>query len=355
MSIAVFDCEDLSPSCQGVEPNLVYTVHIIDVNDNKPECVSTSTQLTIPETDVPGTEHATSVICSDVDRTNDTTGMIYYEIGSSASLAATIFEVFGTPHSPVNNLRRLNVRLLAPLDYENTTQYVLHIRVHDGGTPPLYSNENITLTINVASVNEHLPFFESELVLLSLSEDFDISNVIHTSAVIDLDHAPDDRALYQLFFNPDNKFFINSTTGNITLTSSLDREMNDSYKLVVLATEDTTQSHNHTATQTIQITINDVNDNSPQLDLPLTPIQIQQNVTIGEIHTFDCVDFDIGDNGIFTCDITSPVFNTVTLFSLSVVSPVCSLLIESTPVPSCSVPLTTQPGYSKRTTQAWIP
>ena len=338
--IAVFDCEDLSPSCQGVEPNLVYTVHIIDVNDNKPECVSTSTQLTIPETDVPGTEHATSVICSDVDRTNDTTGMIYYEIGSSASLAATIFEVFGTPHSPVNNLRRLNVRLLAPLDYENTTQYVLHIRVHDGGTPPLYSNENITLTINVASVNEHLPFFESELVLLSLSEDFDISNVIHTSAVIDLDHAPDDRALYQLFFNPDNKFFINSTTGNITLTSSLDREMNDSYKLVVLATEDTTQSHNHTATQTIQITINDVNDNSPQLDLPLTPIQIQQNVTIGEIHTFDCVDFDIGDNGIFTCDITSPVFNTVTLFSLSVVSPVCSLLIESTPVPSCSVPLT---------------
>ena len=337
--INVFDCEELLPACQGVG-DFVYTVHIIDVNDNKPECVSNSSQLTISETDIPGTEHATSIVCSDIDRSNETTGMIYFELDSNDSLAFSTFEAFSTSFPSMTNSRILNVRLRTPLDYENTTQYVLHIRVHDGGTPPLYSDGNITLTVNVASVNEHLPFFENELLLLSLSEDFNISKIIHTSAVIDLDHAPDNRSLYQLFLNPDNKFSINSTTGDITLMSSLDREITDSYELVVLATEDIAQPHNHTATQTIQITINDVNDNSPQLDLPLTPIQVQQNVPTGEIHTFNCVDIDIGNNGIFSCDITSPVFNSVNLFSLSVVSPVCSISIKSNPVPNCSAPLT---------------
>ena len=338
--INVYDCVELLPSCQAVE-TFVYTIHIIDVNDNKPHCVSYSALLTIPETDIPATDHATSVICYDIDRSNETIGMIYYEIDSSNSPAFVTFDVFSTSFpSTMINSRILNVRLLTPLDYENTTRYVLHIRVHDGGTPPLYSDENITLTINVASVNEHLPFFENELVLLSLSEDFNISNIIHTSTVIDLDHAPDNRSLYQLFINPDNKFFITSTTGDISLTSSLDREMKDAYELVVLVTEDIAQPHNHTATQTIQITISDINDNSPQLDLPLTPIQIQQNVSIGEIHTFNCVDIDTGDNRIFTCGMTSPVFNSVNLFSLSVVPPMCSILIESNPVPNCSVPLT---------------
>ncbi|KAI6652190.1 Protocadherin Fat 4-like [Oopsacas minuta] len=337
--LTVYDCEELLSSCQG-ETNMdfVYVVYIEDVNDNRPYCNSTITHLTIPETDPLNKNHTTSVICYDIDRSADKFGMVYFEIDPNNSIAKETFEVFSSSIQPsVGNARRLKLRLVKPLDYENITQYVVLIRVYDGGLPSLYSDDVITLTVAVASVNEHLPFFENKLEKLSLSEDFNISNIVHTSTVIDLDHAPDNRTLYQLSVNPDEKFLINITNGEITLASSLDREQVHLYRLVVLATEDTLEPHNHTAAQTIEITITDINDNSPQLDLPAVPIQIQQNVSIGEIHSFPCSDADIDDNGIFRCDVTSPVFNNI--FILNVKSPNCSLSLESIPVPNCNASL----------------
>ena len=336
--VNVFDCEELLPACQGQDTN-VYLVHILDVNDNRPRCLSNSTRLTIPETDSPSEEYPTSVLCYDIDRSNQTFGMIYFEIASNDSVVRQTFEVFSTMHSQVDNTRRLNIRLLQSLDYENTSQYVIEVRALDGGTPPLYSEDIVTLTIDVANINEHRPFFSSELVPIALSEDFNISNIVYNSTVIDLDHAPENSALYQLSVTPDEKFQINNITGEITLSSSLDREIVDAYLLVVLATETTLPVHNHTATQTIEVTVSDINDNPPTLILPSSPIQIQQNVSLGEIHTFPCTDRDLADNSIFLCDVTSPLFGNTELFVFSVESQVCKLSVNTSPAPNCTVAL----------------
>ena len=339
--VKVFDCEELLPDCEGQQTStLVYLVYILDVNDNLPQCLSNSTRVTIPETASPNVEYPTSVLCYDIDRSNQTFGMVYFEIVSNDSEARQTFEVFSTMHSQVNNTRRLNLRLLNSLDYENTSQYVIQVRALDGGTPPLYSEETIILTVDVANINEHRPFFSSEMIPLALSEGFNISNIVHNSTVIDLDHAPEDSAFYQLSVAPDEKFQIDNITGEITLSSSLDREMVDSYLLVIYATETTLPLHNHTATQTIIVTVNDVNDNFPTLTLPTSPIQIQQNVSLGGIHTFPCTDKDLADNSIFDCDITSPVYGNSKLFVFSVESQLCRLLVNRSPVPNCSVALT---------------
>ena len=338
-TVEVFDCEELDTACKdSINSFYVHIINLKDVNDNSPQCILNSTRVTIPETDSPNEEYPTAVLCSDID-TEEDFSMIYFEITPNNSVLMETFEVFSTLHSQVNNTRRLNIRLLQSLDYENTSQYVIQVRAYNKEPSLLYTEPVITLTVDVSNINEHGPFFSSEIITLSLSEDFDISNIVYNSTVIDLDHPPENSVLYQFSANTDEKFQINNITGEITLSSSLDREMASFYQLVVFATETTLPVNNHTATQRINITVNDVNDNSPNLILPASPIEIQQNVSLGEIHTFPCSDSDVGINNTFSCDVTSPVYGSTELFLFSVESPVCKLLVGTGPVPNCSVAL----------------
>ena len=72
----------------------------------------------------------------------------------------------------------------------------------------------------------------------------------------------------------EGRFTIDSTSGLVTTTTSLDRELEDSYQLVVMAADDGLLSRS--AVVTLDVHVDDLNDNAPRF------LQRQYNVFIRE-------------------------------------------------------------------------
>ena len=79
---------------------------------------------------------------------------------------------------------------------------------------------------------------------------------------------------YSLVDNGEGRFTIDSTSGLVTTTTSLDRELEDSYQLVVMAADDGLLSRS--AVVTLDVHVDDLNDNAPRF------LQRQYNVFIRE-------------------------------------------------------------------------
>ena len=344
-TVKVFDCPELLPSCQGTGPPNTVTVQFVDENDNRPVCQKYSDSIIIPETSPIGSVFPTSIICDDLDLSRDALGdlsifsLVNFEINNTDLRIRERFQVLNTTADFDKNSAELNVRLLQLLDHENSSRYVLHIRVFDGGSPPLYSVNSISLTILVRNINEHGPFYSPTSLILPIREDFNILTAVFNATAMDLDNPPEHISLYSLSVIPNEKFRIDNTTALISLASSLDRESVSGYEIQVTATEIAPPS-NRTATLNISVVVTDFNDNPPVLTLPPTSIDIRQSIPLGIVGTFPCIDRDEGISRMFDCDIMSPVFGGIQLFSFNVgVSQSCTLSIEGNPVPNCSVPL----------------
>ena len=79
---------------------------------------------------------------------------------------------------------------------------------------------------------------------------------------------------YSLVDDGEGRFTIDSTTGLVTTTTTLDRELEDSYQLVVMAADDGLLSRS--AVVTLDVHVDDLNDNAPRF------LQRQYNVFIRE-------------------------------------------------------------------------
>ena len=79
---------------------------------------------------------------------------------------------------------------------------------------------------------------------------------------------------YSLIDDGEGRFTIDSISGLVSTTTSLDRELEDSYQLVVMAADDGLLSHS--AVVTLDVNVDDINDNAPHF------LQRQYNVFIRE-------------------------------------------------------------------------
>ena len=73
------------------------------------------------------------------------------------------------------------------------------------------------------------------------------------------------------------RFVINSTSGEILLNSKLDYEEESSIVLTVVATDDA-DIYPNTATITVTINVNDVNDNAPVVTNLPNEVEVEENV-----------------------------------------------------------------------------
>jgi hypothetical protein len=92
-----------------------------------------------------------------------------------------------------------------------------------------------------------------------------------------------------------DNFHINASTGIITTSnnSSLDRERNDSYSLVVMATD----GGNRNTTADLTISITDVNDESPKFAHQIFYANISEDASRGTIvRKVTATDLDTGIN-----------------------------------------------------------
>lgn len=183
------------------------------------------------------------------------------------------------------------------LDREDESSYNLLILATDG------LNENrARVLITVLDVNDETPSFESLLYNpLPFPEDHSVDTELLRVQAMDEDEGSNGEVTYTST-NIDQKFSLNSATGAILLSSSLDYEDTTRYTFDVTATDGGRPPLSSTAR--VQIAISDVNDNSPVFEPHSSTFTILENEPAGTvITTLTATDADSASNAVVQYEI----------------------------------------------------
>lgn len=156
---------------------------------------------------------------------------------------------------------RIQVRNPDYLDYERNTEINLVVEAKTDGSPILYGYCN--LIIRLIDQNDSSPKFTQQQYSAAVWEGNNKGTFVLQIHAFDDDQGQNSRLLYHIVDgNHDNAFVIEPAFSGIVKTNIvLDREIRDTYRLTVIATDEGVPQM--TGTARVRINIVDINDNRP--------------------------------------------------------------------------------------------
>ena len=219
-------------------------VMVEDINDNAPVFSQDHYEAEVEEEQFPGLRVMT-VVASDGDSGDN--GQLQYRWREGD--AATGFDIDPTTGDITTSMK---------LDREKQERYELHVEAYDNGEKALTGAAVIKVTVK--DINDNPPKF-TRILSINITENSPIGTKVVTVETTDKDTGENAEVSFELTENPGDKFKIDSVTGDIRVTGSLDREEQDEYLLKVVATDGAWR-----AETSVGINIQDENDNSPMFD-----------------------------------------------------------------------------------------
>ncbi|PKK21808.1 FAT atypical cadherin 2 [Columba livia] len=187
------------------------------------------------------------------------------------------------------------LQVLSPLDHERTSFYILNITVYDLGTPQKSSWK--LLAVNVLDTNDNTPKFPQGAYWVAIPEHVATGTTIAQLKAEDADTDDNGRVKYSLL-SPTDKFAINSVTGEVTVTGALDRELWPYYVLKIEARDQPKTGYELFSVTDLTVTLEDVNDNTPQCLPALNNVKVPEDLPVGTILLFlEVFDPDTGSGG----------------------------------------------------------
>ena len=175
--------------------------------------------------------------------------------------------------------------LISSLDYEFRTLHSLTVAATDNGTPP--RSTSVTVEIIVLDFNDNPPVFTMDTYIGNILENEVAGTPILRVNITDADSA--DNSQVEFTITPSNLFMVDNL-GLILSSEELDREAAASYSLMIEVTNNGTGVV-LTDVATVQITVMDVNDNSPQFSAVqysrVLKAPLAVNTTVVHIQTSD--------------------------------------------------------------------
>lgn len=275
-------------------------IEVLDENDNAPEFTQTNIEISVNETTAVGKElmrfRATD---SDLGENSVVTFSI------SHGNRRDTFHIDSTTGS---------LYLHKPLDYEDTTSYVLNITASDGGTPRLATT--IAFSVNVIDENDNPPSFPNTAIVRQINEGMAINTPIVTITAEDPDSGINGKVTYSIQnqdpVNHKRHFGINATSGVIYTLLDIDRETIDAFRLTVVATDQAAiASARLSAEKIVTVIVEDINDNAPifvsmnSAALPLHDIMVAPGHDGSVIMNVFARDADSSKNGLVTYEMVS--------------------------------------------------
>uniref|UniRef100_G1KXN5 Protocadherin alpha subfamily C, 2 n=1 Tax=Anolis carolinensis TaxID=28377 RepID=G1KXN5_ANOCA len=271
-------------------------VEIRDINDNAPIFSANEHILSIAEVITPGTRFPLEG-ASDAD------------IGPNAFLTYKLrpndyFSIEQKTNDHHN--KPLTIVLKKPLDREEIPTHHLLLTATDGGKPELTGT--VQLVINVLDTNDNPPVFNQSVYKIKLVE-----NAANGTLVIKLNATDlDERSNGEIYFfsahiapNFQKIFKINSNTGEVTVSGSVDFEDRSVYDLQIVA-EDKGNPPLSGHCQLI-IEVLDVNDNAPEVSVSSLSVPVPEDSPPGTVVALISVsDKDSEANGQVTCSLWPP-------------------------------------------------
>ena len=233
------------------------TFEITDINDNAPEFVNPPTMISVSEAAMIGYE-VTELEAGDLD------------LGENAVIS---YSLTGATQFTINSTTGV-VILASSLDYEMSTEHIITVTASN---PDGLNSTAHNITINVIDENDNSPVFTMNPYTASVAEHSDPDTLVVTVRADDADSGVLGQVRYSITSgNTQGAFIIDSINGMISTVDDIDREMLDAYTLGVTATDGGSQS----AQSTVEISITDINDNTPVFDPSSYPITVYENASV---------------------------------------------------------------------------
>lgn len=179
-----------------------------------------------------------------------------------------------------------------------------------------------TVQIQILDENDNKPIFSLDFYTFHIAENSAINTIVGTIEATDLDTLdPRNPLTYRLDHSSMvyRQFKVNSRSGVITVMTSLDREKTTHY-IFPVSVEDGYEysTPRYTATSTVTIIVDDVNDNAPKFIIPnatKSSFDVSIKETVGhKIIYIQATDDDYSDNAKIHYNITAG--NDLGIFSI---------------------------------------
>ncbi|XP_030783638.1 protocadherin gamma-B5 isoform X1 [Rhinopithecus roxellana] len=266
-------------------------VEIEDINDHTPTFTQNSFELQISESAQPGTRFILEV-AEDAD--TGLNSLQKYKLSLNPSFSLIIKEKQDGSKYP-------ELALEKTLDREQQSYHRLVLTALDGGDPPLSGTTE--LRIQVTDANDNPPVFSRDVYRVSLRENVPPGTTVLQVSATDQDEGINSEITYS-FYRTGQIFGLNSKSGEITTQKKLDFEETKEYSMIVEGRD----GGGLVAQCTIEINIQDENDNSPEVTFHSLLEMILENAVPGTLIALIKIhDQDSGENGEVNCQLQGEV------------------------------------------------
>ncbi|NWR27318.1 PCD23 protein, partial [Tachuris rubrigastra] len=261
--------------------SLAVKIIILDVNDNSPNFTSSLLSYVVEDVEVGFLVH--HIIAKDPDEGRN--GQVTYHILSGNENKAFVLD-------KITGL--LTTAQL--LDREIQERYSLTVMALDDGNPALSAMQ--VLTIIVLDVNDEIPIFTKQLYETSVYENQDPGAFVVKVEAADRDAGLNSLLWYKILPGIGyEKFKMNSSSGELITTASLDRENLEVFSIKGNSCHDL-GSPSRSSTAELYLTVLDENDHSPLFAKTQYQISVTEDLEEGSaILDLYASDEDDGLNG----------------------------------------------------------
>ncbi|XP_077433256.1 protocadherin gamma-A12-like isoform X40 [Vanacampus margaritifer] len=267
------------------------TVLVLDVNDNSPVFPKEEIKLDIRESAYKGTRYRVNE-ADDADIGQNSVKQ--YSLQNNAHFVLSVKE---------NSDGSKNLELVLDKELDRETQHDLSVvlSASDGGTPERSGTALVHIT--VLDANDNTPVFSHDVYKATLPENAALGTVVVTVSATDADDGVNAEITYdfsRIAEKAKKAFLIDSKTGEIKVTGSLDFESNSKYEMRV----DAKDGYGLSSHCKVVIDITDMNDNTPFIQLKSVSNPVPENVPPGtEVGIINVQDRDSEQNGQVRCSI----------------------------------------------------
>ncbi|XP_069812432.1 protocadherin gamma-C5-like [Dendropsophus ebraccatus] len=270
-------------------------IEILDINDNSPTFSSNNKILEITEVFTgPGARFALDV-AKDLDV--GVNGVSQYTLNTNPYFSLSVKNRKDGTLIPQLILEKV-------LDREEKAEHNLILTAIDGGEPA--RSGSCRITIVVLDINDNLPVFNQSLYKISIRENLPLKTVILTLNASDQDDGANGEIQFSFddhtFESAREMFSLNEKNGEISVQGLVDFEKQSFYELSIKAVDKGFPKLEGNCI--VQVEIEDVNDNHPEITFVSTTNDIAENSPSGDIVGFINVeDKDSGKNGEIRLDL----------------------------------------------------
>ena len=279
-------------------------VNVIDINDNSPIFPKSAVSLQISEDTTINFSYSLE---GAVDLDTGINSVERYVIPSHDSPFQAEADKFPDGRS------MLKLILKQTLDRETHPNYLVQVVAYDGGSPP--KTGSMTVNVTIGDINDNYPIFSKSSYNVTIMDDLPVNSVVVKTFASDLDEGLNGEVQYRLDQRQAEEIFqtfnMNSTTGELYLKQSLLSGSQESYKILIEASD--TGNQPLISKSQVFVRVQDNHNNFPVINVNVLSgsdtAEVSEHASQGTVVAHIAVkDPDTGANGLVTCDVISEYF-----------------------------------------------